>query len=243
MATLETWMPHDMKMAERYLAQADQLKNILSNAESKVLTAITDQFTAATMLFGRCELHMRVSERKDALDKDASQKAISELDKQHALRFQSQGLDSLKVAMRHLKDLKKEASEFDQKKIKNQWSEFEKDIKSSWKAALNELDMKPSDATKLQTVMEACSKAGSNGMSGLATFIEEKIIELEKFRNTASRGTEDNWPVWKLAAVAVWLGMTVYGVYNLLVRGAPWWNVAMVILIGLIGTLLIALGC
>lgn len=240
MATLETWMPHDMKAAERYLEQSLNLRKILSETGSKALTSLADQLTAATMSFGRCELHMRVAERNGAIDTRSGQVPGST---KRAMDHQAKGLQALEGVEKWLGQLTNEAKQLDGQDAGKSWGQFETEMKSSWQEAIADLDMKPSDARKLQKVMEECCQAGSKGMTGMAEHIGRQFQELKRLRKTPSRGTEDNWPWWKIVAAAVWVGMTVYGVYDLLINGAPWWSAAMVILIGLLGTILIILGC
>ena len=240
MATLESWMPNDLDIANRYIEKARTLRGVLAESGSESLVSLADSLTRATVQFGRCELHMHAADRNAALNINA---ALISSGIKRAMSYHARGLEYLAGAKPALTRLAEEASSIAEEEVRKIWSGIEGEIKESWLSALGDLDMKPSDAQKLLGVMDECSAAAATGFKGLVGHIDQQFQKLEQLRKTPTRGTENNWPVWKLAAVAVWLGMTVAGVIMALQRGAAWWDIGMIILIGLIGILLIAFGC
>jgi hypothetical protein len=265
MATLESWMPQDLKIANRYIDKARTLRGILAESGSPGLLSLVDSLTRATVQFGRCELHMHGADRRAALNGDDTALAASGKKQptyvaernvaagtnagtassaaKRAMAYHTRGLEELANAKPGLTQFLKEVSSVDEQAVAKTWKGIEPGLKASWLEALGDLDMKPSDAKKLNKVMNECCAAAETGLKGLGGYIGKQFEELERLRKTPTRGTEDNWPYWKLVAVAIWLGMTVAGVVLALQRGAAWWEVAMIILIGLIGTLLLAFGC
>jgi hypothetical protein len=240
MSTLESWMPQDLEIANRYVDKARVLRSILAESRSEPLVSLADVLTRATVQFGRCELHMHVADRNAALKSNA---AIVASKKKRAMDHHARGLQELASAKPDLARFIDGVSPDDEQQALKAWKGMGAGIKASWLEALGDLDMKPSDAEKLNVVMEECCAAAETGLKSLGRHIAKQFDELERLRKTPTRGTESNWPYWKLVAVAIWLGFTVAGVILALQRGAQWWDVAMIILIGLIGTLLIAFGC
>lgn len=241
MSTLESWMPRDLEIANRYIDKARTLRSFLAESGNEPLLSLVDDFTRATVHFGRCELHMHVADRNETLNSKA---AIVSPEKKRAKNYHARGLQELGQAKAKLTLFVDKAHlSIDEQKVKQIWKNLEGEIRTSWVEALGDLDMKPSDAEKLGNVMNECCTAAAGGFKSLSEHIVKQFEELERVRKTPTRGTESNWPYWKLAAVAVWLGMTVAGVILALQRGAAWWDIGMIILIGLIGTLLLAFGC
>lgn len=240
MTTLDSWMPSDLEIANKYIEQARSLRSVLAESGSQSLLSLADCLTRATVQFGRCELHMHVADRNTALNRNEPFVAS---ETKRAMDYHARGLKELENIKPELTRFIEEVSSMDGGTGQKLWKGIEAEIKESWLESLADLDMKPSDAKKLNMVMDECCAATENGLKGLGSHISEQFSELERLRNTPTRGTEDNWPYWKLAAVAIWLGFTVAGVILALQRGAQWWEIGMIILIGLIGTLLLAFGC
>lgn len=241
MSTLESWMPQDLEIANRYIEKAQTLRSILAESGSKSLLSLFDCLTRSTVQFGRCELHMHVAERNEALK---SNNAIVSFEKKRALNYHARGLKEFSNTRPELTRFIEEVSLDDTEEVRKIWQDIEPQIKASWLETLGDLDMKPSDAEKLNIVMdECCAAAAETGLKGLGEYIAKQFDELERLRKTPTRGTEDNWPWWKLVGVAIVLGITVTGVVLKLRLGAAWWDVAGAVLISLIGILLISLGC
>lgn len=239
MATLESRMPHDMKVVSTYIEHALHLRNIFSQSESPALPLLADHLTEATAMFSRCEQQMRLAERIAALEKKSP---LGQAAVKRAKQFQDKGLKTMKSAGALIDKLMQESAEAGDKKTAKAWTEFERDMRGFWKNALIETDMKQSDAIRLEKVMDECCRAGAGGAKGLANYIGEQFAELERLRKTPSRGMEQNYTAVAIAAVAAWLGVTTWFIYNLLARGAAWWEVALYILLTIILALLAIFG-
>lgn len=240
MATLESWMPHDLEIANRYLNQARTLRGILADGGSASVVALADRLTRATVHFGRCELLMHRVDRNAALNTNA---ALVSTETKRAMAYQARGLQELTGVELELSRLLEEMSALDEQATRTGWEKLEPELKASWLEALGDLDMKPSDAEKLRVVFDDCCAAAAAGPKRIAEHLGKQFAELERLRKSSTRGTEDNWPYWKLVAVALWLGITVASLLLTLQRGARWWEIGMIVFISLCGILLIAFGC
>jgi hypothetical protein len=85
---------------------------------------------------------------------------------------------------------------------------------------VSNLEIKSSDAKKLMDALDEIIVAvNNNGEQGFLNFLTSKTADLEQLRQSPTRGTEDNIPVWKLVAIAVFLGLGIYGIIRCIVRG------------------------
>lgn len=77
-----------------------------------------------------------------------------------------------------------------------------------------DVEWKASDITKIQNVInEVFSNISQQPSENLLTYIESKITELANVRQSPTRGTEENLPIWKVLAAAVLIGFAAWAVY------------------------------
>ncbi|TAE49812.1 MAG: hypothetical protein EAZ89_13515 [Bacteroidetes bacterium] len=77
--------------------------------------------------------------------------------------------------------------------------------------ANTEYEISQADIAKLHlSVDNAVNAAVANNEAGAEAYIETHKAELQTLRSRADRGVVSNIVIWKLAAIAVWLGVAIW---------------------------------
>ena len=91
---------------------------------------------------------------------------------------------------------------------------------------------------------ECCEAIDKHGAAGLGKHLSARLAELEKQRRAPNRGTQEaSFPFWKILFVAAYFGIMVWAMFDLVTRGAPWWDFVLVAVCVSAMFLLVALGC
>ena len=68
-----------------------------------------------------------------------------------------------------------------------------------------------SDVSKIINAFDDIVKQATiSGEFGVVTFMCDKLIELKEVRLSASRGTEENIPIWKIIGILIIFGFPIY---------------------------------
>lgn len=179
------------------------------NDESK-LNEFVEGFLNAVSYFGLSELEFR---KKDRCEGKASFKLLKSSYNLNGVRYNKKGLKSLSIASSELK-LFKSNLKIDKKNIFKD-EEFKQDLLSFFV----DLEIKPSDVNKLTGVLNETLKECSKGPEQTILFLQKKVEELNKLRNSPDRGAIDNIPWWKLVAIAVMIGLSVWDIWRCIYKG------------------------
>ena len=239
MATTASWLSREQAAQADFIRHVAELKAFAGDADKTSFGEAIDAFASVTRRFGTCELSIRRGERLGVVGTSrAESKALLE----HGRHANEGGLAALGSVQAFVDDLA--ATPVDDT-AQGRWKAESSTVRAEWKEQLAQVDIGASDARHLVRITDACfSSLDEAGPAGLSRYLAEQLAELEKVRRTPERGTWANsFPWWKIVAAAIWLGITAYAVWRAITYGAAWWDVAMIIFIALIGTILIALGC
>lgn len=154
------------------------------------------------------ELNYRQGERSDAAGLYEDRVSYySEI----GARFNVLGIDGLDQSLPYLDDfINSEVFPSTGSAFNVTLDDFKRDlldlfIDVEWKAA---------DITIIMDVIdEVFDNIREQSASNLLDYIASKITDLKDARNSASRGSEENLPVWKVLGAAVLLGMATWAVY------------------------------
>ncbi len=80
------------------------------------------------------------------------------------------------------------------------------------------LEIKPEDVTKLVDVLDNTVAACSDSAIENYNYILNKANELKTVRERSDRGAVDNIPVWKIVAIAVFLGIAFLDIWRCIIR-------------------------
>jgi hypothetical protein len=239
MATKSSWLSRDQSAQADFARDVSALKAFVGDGDQFGLSGVIDAFAAATSRFGSCELSIRRAERLAVVGASPEE---AKLLTERALRENDRGLAAIAAVQGFVDGLGKVPIDDQARK---RWSAESKDIQDHWTEQLTQLDVGASDARHLlKMTQDAFGAINDGGPAGLGEYLAGHLAELDKVRRTPERGTWTNsFPWWKIVAAAIWLGITAFAVWRAVTFGAAWWDVAMIIFIALIGTILIALGC
>jgi len=239
MTTVSSWLSREQKAQADFLTEVSKLKTYVGDLAPDGFKDAIDALTSATSRFGDCELRVRAAERFAVIGVSAEEATSLNA---RGLASNERGLAALGVFTTFVDGLEKVQV---RKGAAELWAAESPDIRDQWREQLAQLDLGPADAKHLVGMMDECFSAiDKDGMTGLSRYLRDQVEELDKVRRTPERGTWANsFPWWKIVAAAIWLGVSVYAVWQAVTYGAPWWSIAMIIFIALIGTVLIALGC
>ncbi|MDZ4757099.1 MAG: hypothetical protein SGJ10_03035 [Bacteroidota bacterium] len=190
------------------------LSKIVNRLPSQNFKDFFNSFSDAVSHFGEQELYARAAERSTILKINPE---LSKYNGERADRFKLQGQEALTQSLNALKGLREESMKEEQ--TRNKVGDF-KVLQNDYVQMIVAYEIKPSDVEKLdKTLTEVLEVAKTNGEKGLFDYIEKKINELSKLRNNKDRGAIDNIPYWKLVAIAVFIGVTVWLVWRCVVKG------------------------
>ena len=172
---------------------------------------IHDNIVKAISSFGTCELFTRYAERLTALE-------LSPQTTKEALerggQYQDSGFALLTQARAELKNLSQEITKAIKKGgFGKNASKYTDIIEAEFRRSLSELEIKASDVVKIKDIGKKAFDVLRTGKpDALIGYYEESIKQLEEARHRDDRGTSDNIPWWKQAAVAVAYGGAILGI-------------------------------
>jgi hypothetical protein len=189
--------------------------DIVATTDDKNIYNFYSILSDAVEHYGYAEMHFRQQERSNIAKRMvAGLKDVERI----AQRYNGKGEAVLNHALNTLKILKTiPATEVDKKvKDTNKLTEFQEDFLE----IMVQIEMKPSDVEKIRVQIEqAVQVVRANGERGILDHLDKKTVELRDTRKSKDRGAVDNIPVWKIAAIAVFLAVGVWLIYRCLVKG------------------------
>ncbi|MBV7296940.1 hypothetical protein [Enterovibrio paralichthyis] len=196
-----------------FLQSSNPWRDLSKNWPDDSWANFADSLINAVAIFGETEHFAREAERCQVLgiQKDREKQCNRMVKKRNAA-----GLDVLSDAGAALKKMKKRAKDAkvcSAKRIKSELAAFESDFAD----LLVDSQLKPSDVRKVQNVVEeAVSLARKKGVDGMFSLLEKNLDELTSLRKRDDRGAFDNVPMWKIVAVALFLGVAVIAIIHCL---------------------------
>jgi hypothetical protein len=200
--------------AGEFARASEFMRQIADDRHGAALLEFTDAFIHSIIAFGSSEFEARQAERFEVL-KVVSPKAGAA--SQASSHLNAKGLRHVRYGLEAIKAFRNEFDSFPKGKVADtDFGDFERELRE----ALAELDVKPSDVEKIdRTVRESLDEIRGKGAVSLPDFLEGKLAELERVRRREDRGAVDNIPVWKIAAIAVAVGVWVWALFR-----CTWWG-------------------
>lgn len=192
-----------------------EIPALLERQELSELAEVARTFGAALIQFGRCERLARRYERRREISggklAKSENKTIDDLNRS--------GQAALEQTISELRALQPQIVTRTYgvvtPSIKSGITEFSETLMS----LLSDVEMKPSDISKLQsTVDKVINTALTKGGSGLLDGISDEMDKLMELRKRPDRGAVDNIALWKILAIAAFLGLAVIAVAHCLNR-------------------------
>jgi hypothetical protein len=226
-------LSRDQLAVTNYLQATTPLRGIVAeDPQSRSLLAFLDAFLLVTAAFGRCEIQNRSRDRLLAV---AGEGKEADRQKERAERLNQQGLRLLGYAREALSGFRDDVAKLPEGGVDSK--AFER-FRTEAREQVQDLQLKGPDAVKVLAALEeavgACRSGGARGLEG---FIASKIRDLGEVRRRPDRGAEENIPVWKAIAVAVFFGLALWALFKCsfgffggctLAEGAAWFGVAAV---------------
>lgn len=198
-----------------YYNSSEYLRQIADDGHGRGILEFTESFIQSVASFGISELYAREAERCITL-KLSETRANASLER--SKHFHEKGIRSIAYAKKSLKQFKKDIKEYptDIKLDKTDIAEFMQELNEE----VANLEIKKTDAEKInKTVLEGMDFIAKEGIGALPGYLEDKIDALEKIRSQKDRGAVDNIPVWKVAAIAVAVGIWIWALFR-----CKWWG-------------------
>lgn len=192
-----------------YLNASQYLRQISESPNGTGLLEFTSSFVNAVSFFGISELKAREAERAGILDVQ-SNKVITSL--KASSQFNEKGFRTLSYARDSLKKFRDElVNVTDTKKYDDKFLIFQSELNE----ALVEVETKASDVKIISDSFTECFDLMKNkGVHSLPDYLEEKINNLEDIRKRPDRGAVQNIPLWKVAAIAVAVGVLIWAFFK-----------------------------
>ena len=211
---LLTNISREYESASQFLCASDFMLDLVRDDHGDALAEFTSSFIVAVAAFGTCERHARIAERTGLLKcADARGKAAAE----ESARQNAKGLVALGYARRGLDAYRQQIPNLPTKAVPA--ADFESFL-NDLRFALVDLDAKTSDTEKMyRAVSENLEQLRKGGAAALGNYLDTNLANLEKLRRQNDRGAVDNIPVWKVAAIAVAVGVWVWALFR-----CRWWG-------------------
>lgn len=221
-------MSPTLKAVQEFMTLNLLIKNSINREDPASLPPLFDAFSSAVTNFGACEHYLK-----------SENETYSFYDR--AMFSNRKGLEAMSAARQFLLDLSADmtSTEVDNG-IKNSLTLFAQELKSLFL----EIGTKNSDVAKLYKVVdESFASYGRGGQKEVYDLIVAKFDELELLRMSENRGAVENIPIWKIVAIAVWLGIAITIVVKCLILNRCSTLQALTLALGLNIAALVALFC
>lgn len=219
-------LSRDQWNVEEYLRSGPLLYQAVGSPEEQPLRDALLALDGAIASFGRAEMLDRQASREDVLlRRGRDRKHTPESRQPEAFdRYQAAGLRGLESAAASLRDFREVIQQQggqdpDRGELEQRLDAFDESLRLELAA----LELKPADAERLVAQLEeAMSSARDGDPVRVLDFAAAKIDELASVRSGADRGMVDNIPWWKVVAVAVFFGITVWALIKCVWRWFSW---------------------
>jgi len=214
-----------------FMSVSQFLRNVADDGRGRGLLEFTEALTHAVSSFGVSELYARQGERHRALgnQSDSGEHPAEERGGHYedhydghwwrkSRRYNDKGLRTLSYARDTLRQFREDLSNYPTEEyvLGSDVDQFQDNLREN----LADLDLKPSDVEKIDEVFgQGLEVVRSQGAAGLPDYFEEQVSYLERLRRQRDRGAVENIPVWKVAAIAVAVGVWVWALFR-----CRWWG-------------------
>lgn len=208
-------LAREQQATSEFLRASAFMRDIADDRHSASLLEFTDSVILAIAEFGTAELHARHAERMKTL-KLARPRAQASAAQQVA-RHQKKGFALIACGRKALDAFRRELADFPTDLVAaREIDALGQDLRES----LVDVELKASDVEKVDKVIGAClDEIRAKGAAALPGYLGKHLAELERLRKGADRGAVDNIPVWKVAAIAVAVGVFVWALFR-----CRWWG-------------------
>lgn len=192
-----------------FLQATDFMRRIADDDRVKGFADLNDNLIQAIASFGVGELHARRAERLQALKLSGSRsQAAAKL----SARYNEKGQKLLDSAMVGVKALEKDLEKYPKEPLSAVIvDEFYEDLRE----ALVDLEVKASDVEQINTVIRSgFDQFRGKPPQGISEYLTSKIKELGDIRKRSDRGAVSNVPLWKIAAIAVAVGVWIWALFR-----------------------------
>lgn len=208
-------MSREQNATMTFMTAANEYRRFLGADPDSPLGDIGNAFIVAFDCFGQSELRARHAERLEALKvKPGTARELW----RESNGYNKKGVHAIANMRKLLKKLELEAKKLP-KLSKEDVIQLEQ-CAQELRAQFADLEIKVADVVKLDTVLNECiSLVRKEGLTAIPNWIDKKGAELAKARLSKNRGAVDNIPLWKVVAIAVFLGAWIYGFFK-----CWWWS-------------------
>lgn len=200
--------------ATEFLTASEFMRRIADDKHGKGLLEFTNNLIVAMVAFGSSELYARQSERCEVLEMPAGRARTAS---QLSARYNNKGLALLGRARDALNVFRQELAGFpDDAVAAKEFETMHEDLRE----ALVDLEVKASDVEKIEKTIRTClDEVRTKGKVVLPDYLGRHLDELEKLRKREDRGAVENIPVWKIALIALAVGVWVWAYFR-----CRWWG-------------------
>jgi hypothetical protein len=192
-----------------FLQASEFMQHIADDKDAASLLEFTDNVILAIAAFGTAELHARQAERCAILNQPA---ARAKLAMQQSVQSHKKGLTLAKQGQEALKGFRTELKTYPKQTIT---AKSVDSFVSEFQSALVDLELKPSDVEKIDKIIRTClDEIGTAGIAALPDYLSKHLEELVKLRSRDDRGAVENIPLWKVAAIAVAVGVFIWAFFR-----------------------------
>lgn len=197
------------KRVKTFESEIQSFANFIDNTQVKSLVEFNATFLDGFRTLGVGELYARQHERQALLSELKAQAARS---KALFVSYNNKGLDRIATAKQKLSTVAADFSVLIPAKSAKAVEVSVKEFISEFKLLSVDLEIKGRDAEKLfNAVDQAFQSYQDKGYEGLTALLGNKLDELTTVRKSDNRGAVDNFPVWKVIAIIVALGVAILG--------------------------------
>lgn len=232
MTYIKPGLSREFKAVEDWSAAARDARFELERfaSDRAVLNDCFDQVTTLVSRFGEAELVARHRERLDALDLGGDLHGV--LGKRYDA-MTKEGVAAVDLLRGTLNNLRGELADLDVSKI--ELKPLRTELLKGFKSRLAEVEIKGSDAKKLNAAFASAVEAMASGPDALIDMADMAAAELAALRQGADRGAQDNIAPWKLInLVAIFAVFLIGALITAFARGnakAIAWITTMVLVI------------
>jgi hypothetical protein len=212
---------NDSQMAVAHFMDASRdLRFIAEDTHFPELGAFADRFLAGVTGFGRTEMEFgrrnRVANLASAGFAPDALEGLHDVKWRLASNFNLQGVQLLDGASRLVEGAQRIRLPEHRPDLGDDVAALRRDLSFH----LAELEIKPSDAVRIAEAAKPILDLASRGdVTALYKEVADRAVHLQKLRSTEDRGTQDNIPVWKVAAIVVAVGIWVWALFK-----CKWWG-------------------
>lgn len=184
--------------------------NSFNNEEARLMARFINVFTDAVSFLGGSDIAYRLALNLDYSGLKANTKLLEY--RMIEDEFNKRGVDLLQFAKEILSELLNMSDRFNEPLYSKNIEEMEIRIKE----VISKVEdiYKPKDLEKVYSIIASYfDSMREEGGKGIISIVNKFIDELFRERQKPTRGRIDNIPWWKIAAIAVYIGVSLFLMY------------------------------